>query len=86
MIKFLSNAWSVICFMWVYVKPIYTDLMRIIKEVKERGLTDDIARKAVFQEITDFIQKNGLKAVPDSVLNCTIELGYQIFIWRKEKV
>jgi hypothetical protein len=85
MIKALANMWAVVCFMWTYVRPIYVYLMRIIKEAKEKGLTDDAARKHVFQEVTDFIQARGLKAIPDSVLNCSIELGYQIFIWRKGK-
>ena len=83
MLKALANMWAVVCFMWTYVRPIYTDLMRIIKDAKEKGLEDENARKYVFQEVTDFIQARGLKAIPDSVLNTAIELGYQIFIWRK---
>ena len=83
MLKFLSSAWSVLCFIWKYIKPIYADLVRIIKEVKAKGLTDEAARKQVFQDITDFIQARGLQKIPDSVLNCAIELVYQIVIWRK---
>lgn len=85
MLKFLSNAWAVVCFMWTYIRPIYTELMHIIKEAREKGLQDDEARKHVFQEVTDFIQARGLKAVPDSVLNCSIELGYQIYLWDHKK-
>lgn len=85
MIKAFANMWAVVCFMWTYVRPIYVDMMRIIKDAKEKGLQDESARKYVFQEVTDFIQARGLKSVPDSVLNCAIELCYQIFIWRKGK-
>lgn len=85
MIKAFANMWAVVCFMWTYVRPIYVDMMRIIKDAKEKGLQDESARKYVFQEVTDFIQARGLESVPDSVLNCAIELCYQIFIWRKGK-
>ena len=83
MIKFIVSAWQIIVFMWKYLKPIYCDLLRIIADVKTLGLTNDDSRKKVFQEITDCIQERGLKKVPDSVLNCCIELCYQIYIWRK---
>ena len=79
--KFISAAWTV----WGIVRPIYSDLMRIIKEVKEKGLTDDAARKQVIQDTTDFIQAMGLKSIPDSVLNTAIELVYQIYLWDHKK-
>jgi len=79
MIKFISVAWKV----WAFVSPIYKDIMRIIKEIKDKGLVNEEARKAAFQDITDFMQKNGLKSVPDSVLNCSIELCYQVYLWKK---
>ncbi len=85
MLKWLISVWQIICFLWKYVKPLYIDLMRIIQEVKNSGLENDTARKKVFQDITDCIQARGLEKVPDSVLNCSIELCYQIYIWRNQK-
>lgn len=84
MLKWITNAWFFICFLWKYVNPIYVDLMRIIKEVKTLGLDNDDSRKKVFQDITDCIQARGLDKVPDSVLNCSIELVYQIYQWRNK--
>ena len=85
MIKWLISVWQIICFLWKYVKPIYIDLMRIIQEVKILGLENEEARKKVFQDITDCIQARGLDKVPDSVLNCSIELVYQIYQWQNKK-
>ena len=85
MIKFFMSAWSVLGFLWKYIKPIYGDLMEIIAQVKASGLVDDVARKKVTQLITDKIQLKGLDKVPDSVLNCTIELCYQIYVWKATK-
>jgi hypothetical protein len=59
--------------------------MRIIQEVKILGLENEEARKKVFQDITDCIQARGLDKVPDSVLNCSIELVYQIYQWQNKK-
>ena len=80
MFKWLISVWQIICFLWKYVKPIYIDLMRIIGKVKSMGLTNEEARKLVFQDITDCIQARGLNKVPDSVLNASIELVYQIYL------
>lgn len=81
-LKFFTNLWSklnwLINFIYAYVSPIYKELVVIIKKVKESNLEDDAARKKVFQDITDFIQKNGLKKIPDSILNCIIEMVYQL--------
>jgi hypothetical protein len=77
--------WQTILFIWKYIKPIYSDIMRIIEEANALGLTNEVARKKVFQDITDFIQEKGLQKVPDSVLNCSIELCYQIYIWKSNK-
>ena len=85
MIKILLSIWQVIVFFWTYVKPIYKDLMRIIDEVRTKGLTNDEARKTVFQDITDSIQERGLEKIPDSVLNCSIELCYQLYVWKTKK-
>jgi hypothetical protein len=85
MFKFVLNVWSVVCFLWKYIKPVYTDLMRIIGEVRVSGLDNEAARKKVFQDITDCIQARGLEKVPDSVLNCSIELCYQIYVWQNRK-
>lgn len=85
MFKWLANAWMILGFVWKYVNPIYTDLMRIIKQVQTSGLTDDAARKKVFQDITDCIQARGLEKYPDSVLNAAIELVYQIYLWKIKK-
>ena len=85
MLKWLINVWQILWFLYRYVKPIYIDLMRIIQEVRILGLENDDARKKVFQDITDCIQVRGLEKVPDSVLNCSIELCYQIYIWQSKK-
>ena len=85
MIRWLFSVWQIILFLQKYVKPLYTDLMRIIREVKESGLENDEARKKVFQDITDCIQARGLDKVPDAVLNCSIELCYQIYVWQTKE-
>ena len=81
----IINAWQVLLFCWKKVRPIYKDLMRIIHEVSEAGLESEEARKKVFQDITDTIQLRGLEKVPDSVLNCSIELTYQFYLWKNKK-
>lgn len=85
MIKFLISTWQIVQFFWTYVKPIYSDLMRIIARAKLLGLANEEARKQVFQDATDCIQARGLAKVPDSVLNTAIELCYQLYIWQNEK-
>ena len=85
MFKWVVSCWQIICFLWKYLKPIYTDLMLIIDEVRQLGLENEEARKKVFQIITDCIQKRGLEKVPDSVLNCSIELCYQLYLWKNKK-
>jgi hypothetical protein len=85
MIKILISLWQVLVFFWTKVRPIFHDVIRIIDEAKKQGLSNDDARKKVFQDATDFIQARGLDKVPDSVLNCSIELCYQIYIWNKSK-
>jgi hypothetical protein len=82
MMKLLITVWQVLVFLWRYIKPIYSDMMRIIAEVNATDLDDDEARKKVFQDVTDAMQARGLQKIPDSVLNCAIELGYQICMWR----
>ena len=68
------------------LEPVYNyDAKEIIAQVKASGLVDDVARKKVTQLITDKIQLKGLDKVPDSVLNCTIELCYQIYVWKAAK-
>lgn len=79
MVKFFQVVWMV----WRFVSPIYSEVMHIIDEVKKTGLTNDDAHKKVFQDVTDFIQARGVKAVPDSVLNTAIELCYQVYLWKK---
>jgi hypothetical protein len=83
--KFIVNFIQVLWVMWGYLRPIYRDLMRITKDVADKGLESVEARKAVFQDITDCIQARGLEKIPDSVLNCSIELCYQIYIWQNKK-
>jgi hypothetical protein len=85
MLKWVISVWQIMCFLWQYVKPLYKDLMRIIEKVRTLGLEDEEARKRVFQDITDCIQVRGLQKVPDSVLNCSIELCYQVYIWQQKK-
>lgn len=77
--KFIGMAWKV----WSFIRPIFSDLMRIIKEVKESDLTGNDARAKVVQDITDFIQARGLQKIPDSVLNAGIELCYQLYVWKQ---
>lgn len=81
--KFFSSVWRklvwVITLVYTYVSPIYNEVMAIIKEVDESTISNDDKRKAVFQKITQFIKKYGLKQIPDSVLNTIIELCYQIY-------
>lgn len=85
--KFFSSTYQklkwVINFVYFYISPIYTELVKIIKEVKQTNLKDDEARKAVFQKITDFIQAKGLK-ISDSILNLCIEILYQLVRQNKE--
>jgi hypothetical protein len=82
MFKWFSSLWRklnwLINFIYVYVSPIYKNLVEIIKDVQSSNLEDEVARKAVFQRITDFIQANGLKEIPDSILNLIIEATYQL--------
>ena len=82
MFKWFSSLWRklnwLVNFIYVYVSPIYKELVEIIKDVQATDLKDDEARKAVFQRITDFIQKNGLREIPDSILNLIIEATYQL--------
>jgi hypothetical protein len=84
--KFLFTAWQVVNVCWKYIGPIYFDLVKIIKDIKEKGLEDEVARKTVFQEVTDFIQARGAKKVPDCVLNTSIELTYLIIKWQQGKI
>lgn len=83
--KFLASTYAVAKYLWKFVKPVWADTTTAIKLVKEKGLKDDAARKQVFQYLTDCIHARGLAKVPDSVLNCTIELCYQIYLWRENK-
>jgi len=80
--RFFTSLWGKIQFIanmvYVYVSPIYKELVIIIKEVQKTDFEDDDARKEVFQRITDFMQSNGLKQIPDSVLNLIIEVTYQL--------
>lgn len=64
-------------FMYTYLSPIYSELVKVIKAVQESNLEDDAARKAVFQQMTDFIQARGLN-ISDSILNASIEIVYQL--------
>jgi len=85
MIKLLLSFWQILIFLWKHVKPIISDTRHIFNEIKYRGLTDESARKQAFQDITDLIQKKGMKEVPDSVLNCTLELCYQIYLMENKQ-
>lgn len=64
-------------FVRVYISPIYYELVRIIEEVQATDLENEEARKAVFQKITDYIQAQGIN-IPDSLLNLSIEVVYQL--------
>jgi len=80
--QFFTALWHKIQFIanliYTYVSPIYKELVKIIKEVQDTNLENEAARKLVFQKITDFIQANGLKKIPDSCLNLCIEAIYQL--------
>ena len=67
----------VVNFLYAYLTPIYDELVKVIKAVKESNLQDDAARKEVFKRITAFIQARGLK-ISDSKLNALIEIVYQL--------
>ena len=71
-VQFIANL------IYTYVSPIYKELVMIIKDVQDTPLENEDARKLVFQKITDFIQANGLKQIPDSILNLLIEAIYQL--------
>ena len=85
--KWFTSLWSklnwLVNFIYVYISPIYAELVSIIKEVQGTNLEDDAARAKVFQDITDFIQKKGLNQIPDSILNCIIEIVYQLIKQKK---
>lgn len=85
MLKFLAQAWTVILYIWKYIKPIYDDMMKAIELVKTKGLKDAMARLEVFQIVTDCVQARGLEKIPDGVLNTAIELCYQIYVWKAGK-
>jgi hypothetical protein len=80
MIKFISAAWGV----WCFISPIYRDVMKAIAKVQQSNLEDTKARDAVKQEITDLIQNHALKTVPDSKINAAIEICYQVFLISKK--
>ena len=73
----------IVNFLYVYISPIYSELVKVIKEVTQTDLEDEEARKAVFQKMTDFIQARGLK-ISDSILNASIEIVYQLIKNKKE--
>ena len=85
--KWFDSLWNnlkwLINFVYVYVSPIYKELVVIIKEVQDSDLEDEAARKQVFQDITDYIQTKGLDRVPDSILNCIIEMVFQLIKQKK---
>ena len=83
--KAIIALFQIAAFFWQRVRPIFHDIVHIIDEVKQSGLSNDEARKKVFQDVTDFIQARGMEKVPDSVLNCSIELAYQIYLWDRKK-
>ena len=81
MFKFFSAVWQkllwLINFIYVYISPIYRDLVTIIKDVQATDLKDDAARAEVFKRITAVIKSKGLD-IPDSILNLIIEAVYQM--------
>lgn len=83
--KALIGLVQIAVFFWKRVRPILREVIYIIDEVKRSGLSNDDARKKVFQDVTDFIQARGMEKVPDSVLNASIEMAYQIYQWDKTK-
>jgi hypothetical protein len=79
--NFLSSVYRklkwVLDFVFVYLGPIYDELIKVIKAVNETDLENEAARKEVFQRMTDFIQARGLN-ISDSILNLSIEMVYQL--------
>ncbi len=59
------------------LNKVYPVIKPIIIEIKNTDLTDDAARKAVFQKATDALQGLGID-IPDSRLNLYIEIVYQL--------
>jgi hypothetical protein len=82
MFKFFSAVWQkllwLINFIYVYVSPIYKDVISIIKDVQSANLQDDAARKEVFKRITAILKAKGLN-LSDSLINAIIEICYQIY-------
>jgi len=79
---FRKLVW-VIQLIQVKISPIYHELVDIIQDVKNSDLKDDDARKEVFKRITNYMQLKGIK-ISDSILNCAIELVYQLIKNKKE--
>jgi len=67
----------------IKISPIYEELVDIIKDVQNTELENDMARKEVFKRITNYMQLKGIK-ISDSILNCAIELVYQLIKNKKE--
>jgi len=79
--KFFSSLWRKIVWVaeivYAFVSPIYSDVVAIIKQVKEEGLRDEAARQEVVKRIQAVLQTKGL-VISDSVLNVIIEIVYQL--------
>lgn len=82
--KFMMGFAHICWFLWAHVRPRFQAIMHIIAEVKLSGLKEDAARKKVFQEVTDLLQANGFEEWPDNVINCAIELVYEVYIWQNK--
>lgn len=59
------------------LNKVYPVIKPIITEIKNTNLSDEDARKAVFQKATDALQELGIN-IPDSRLNLYIEIVYQL--------
>ena len=81
--KWLSSLYRklvwVVDLVFKYVKPIYDELVPIIKAVGSTDLSDEEKRREVFKRISEFIKKQLPNLViSDSILNIIIELVYQL--------
>ena len=81
LLKWFSAVWQklvwVITLIYTYLSPIYSDVVKVINELKNTDLTDEAKRKEAFKVISQIAINKGLK-IPDSILNAIIELVYQL--------
>ena len=83
--RIFSRFWwalvATIKIVYKYIYPIWKDIADIVKALKSSLLSNDDKRKEAFKMVTDIIKEKpgiSLATIPDSVINSSIELIYQI--------